>query len=68
MNNGSNTMQFRHFLFLWFGAAVSVAEILAGGLLAPLGFSGGVAAIILGHLIGTTLLVMGGFIGVKERL
>lgn len=60
MTDRANTMKFRHFLFLWFGAAVSVAEILAGGLLAPLGVFNGIAAIVLGHLIGTTLLVMGG--------
>jgi purine-cytosine permease-like protein len=29
---------FSHYLFLWFGAAISIAEILTGGLLAPLGF------------------------------
>ena len=67
MINDSNTMESRHYLFLWFGAAVSVAEILAGGLIAPLGFSTGVTAILLGHLIGTTLLVLGGIIGSRER-
>jgi putative hydroxymethylpyrimidine transporter CytX len=67
MSNNANTVKFPHFLFLWFGAAVSVAEILAGGLLAPLGFANGVMAIILGHLIGTTLLVLGGIIGTRER-
>ncbi|WP_245690383.1 putative hydroxymethylpyrimidine transporter CytX [Sporolituus thermophilus] len=66
--NDNNTLQFKHFLFLWFGAAVSVAEILAGGLLVPLGFTAGIAAIILGHFIGTTLLVMGGIIGTRERI
>ena len=68
MINEGSSLKFRHFLFLWFGAAISVAEILAGGLLAPLGFSNGVAAILLGHLIGTTLLVLGGIIGVRERI
>lgn len=62
------TLTFRHFLFLWFGASVSVAEILAGGLLAPLGFSTGLVAILIGHAIGTALLVMGGVIGVRERI
>lgn len=62
------TLEFRDFFFLWFGAAVSVAEILAGGLLMPLGFTGGVAAIVLGHLVGTTLLVLCGLIGVRERI
>ncbi|EAX47981.1 putative hydroxymethylpyrimidine transporter CytX [Thermosinus carboxydivorans Nor1] len=66
--NESNTLKFRHYLLLWFGAAVSVAEILAGGLLVPLGFTTGSTAILLGHLIGTTLLVMGGIIGTRERI
>ena len=55
-------------LFLWFGAAVSVAEILAGGLLADLGLKRGLTAIVLGHLVGTGLLVLGGLIGFRERL
>ncbi|MBP1762136.1 MAG: putative cytosine permease, partial [Firmicutes bacterium] len=41
---------------IWFGAAVSIAEILTGMLVAPLGFARGLTAIIFGHLIGCTLL------------
>lgn len=37
---------------LWFGASVSTAEILTGGMLAPLGLAGGLAVILLGHLVG----------------
>ena len=37
---------------IWFGAGVSIAEILTGTYLAPLGMAKGVAAILLGHLIG----------------
>ena len=37
---------------IWFGAGVSIAEILTGTYLAPLGFGKGLAAILLGHLIG----------------
>jgi hypothetical protein len=37
---------------LWFGAAASIAEILTGTLLAPLGFGRGLAAILLGHAVG----------------
>jgi len=37
---------------LWFGAAVSTAEILTGGLLAPLGWAAGLTVIIVGHLVG----------------
>ncbi len=54
--------------FLWFGAAVSVAEILTGGYLAELGAVKGLWAIILGHLAGTLLLVLAGLIGFRERL
>ncbi|WP_077616733.1 putative hydroxymethylpyrimidine transporter CytX [Caenibacillus caldisaponilyticus] len=57
-----------HFFFLWFGAAVSISEILAGTLLAPLGFVQGFIAILLGHLIGTTLLAATGYIGTKRNV
>lgn len=53
---------------LWFGAAVSMAEIFTGGLLAPLGFSEGLKAILLGHLIGGLILILGGYIGAKSKL
>lgn len=36
------------FLILWAGAAVSLAEIWAGGLLIPLGFATGFLVILLG--------------------
>lgn len=54
--------------FLWFGAAVSVAEILTGGYLAELGMVKGIWAILLGHLAGTLLLVLAGLIGFRERV
>ena len=54
--------------FLWFGASVSVAEILTGGYLAELGAAKGIWAIILGHLAGTLLLVLAGLIGFRERV
>ena len=41
---------------IWFGAGVSIAEILTGTYLAPLGFGKGLMAIILGHLIGCLML------------
>lgn len=53
---------------LWFGAAVSMAEIFTGGLLAPLGFSEGLKAILLGHMIGGLILILGGYIGAKSKL
>ncbi len=51
------------FFLLWGGAAVSLAEIWAGGLLVPLGFLTGLIVILLGHLIGNTPLALGGIIG-----
>ncbi|MGE5577850.1 MAG: putative hydroxymethylpyrimidine transporter CytX [Syntrophothermus sp.] len=53
---------------LWFGAAVSMAEILTGGLFAPLGFGMGLAAILAGHLVGNTLFALGGVIGAREGI
>jgi putative hydroxymethylpyrimidine transporter CytX len=47
---------------LWVGAAISISEIFTGGLLAPLGFGKGLAAIVIGHLIGVALLAFGGHI------
>lgn len=52
---------------IWFGAAVSIAEILAGTLLAPLGFGKGVAAVILGHAIGCVLLYLAALIGARTE-
>ncbi len=48
---------------IWFGAAVSIAEILTGTLIAPLGFVKGAAAIIIGHIIGCVPLYLAGIIG-----
>ena len=52
---------------IWFGAAVSIAEILTGTLIAPLGFSKGLAAIIIGHVIGCALLYFTGIIGAQTE-
>lgn len=53
---------------IWFGAGVSIAEILTGTYFASLGFAKALAAILLGHLIGCTLLFLSGVIGGKQRL
>ncbi|MFB0917681.1 MAG: putative hydroxymethylpyrimidine transporter CytX [Clostridiaceae bacterium] len=50
---------------IWFGAAVSLAEILTGTFIAPLGFKQGITAVLLGHLIGCVLLYLAGMIGGK---
>ncbi|MBZ9634385.1 putative hydroxymethylpyrimidine transporter CytX [Clostridium sp. FP1] len=68
MIKDSEKLGFWTFLFLWFGAAVSVAEILTGGFIAPLGFKIGVVVILLGHLIGTGILMLGGIIGTREKV
>jgi len=52
---------------IWFGAAVSIAEILTGTYFAPLGFNRGLLAIIIGHIIGCTMLFFAGLIGGKVR-
>ena len=52
---------------IWFGAAVSIAEILTGTYLAPLGFGKGLAAILLGHVIGCLMMFLAGMIGGKMR-
>lgn len=52
---------------IWFGAGISIAEILTGTYIASLGMKKGIAAIILGHVIGCVLLFMAGLIGGKTR-
>ncbi|KMZ52630.1 putative hydroxymethylpyrimidine transporter CytX [Dorea sp. D27] len=52
---------------IWFGAGVSIAEILTGTYLAPLGLGKGLAAILLGHIIGCTMLFFAGLIGARTR-
>ena len=47
---------------IWFGAAISIAEILTGACLESLGLGRGLAVIVLGHLIGFLLLVLAGII------
>lgn len=52
---------------IWFGAGVSIAEILTGTYFAPLGFGKGLLAIIIGHVIGCVLLCLAGLIGGRVR-
>ena len=52
---------------IWFGAGVSLAEILTGTFFAPLGFRDGGIAIIVGHTIGCILLFLAGLIGARTR-
>lgn len=53
---------------LWFGAAVSIAEIFTGALLAPLGIGKGLIAILIGHIIGCVLFYHVGIIGARRRV
>lgn len=52
---------------IWFGAGVSIAEILTGTYLAPLGMKRGILAVILGHIIGCTMMFFAGLIGAKTK-
>lgn len=56
-----------HFV-LWLGAAISIAEISVGGLLAPLGLQNGIFVIIVGHLIGAVLMYLASMIGGISQL
>ena len=53
---------------IWFGAGVSIAEILTGTYFSSLGFGKGMAAILMGHVIGCLMLFLAGVIGGKSRL
>ena len=53
---------------IWFGAGVSIAEIITGTYFAPLGFVKGMAAIAIGHVLGCALLFMTGVIGAKKKM
>jgi len=48
---------------IWFGAAVSIAEIYTGTLMAPLGMARGMGAVVAGHLIGGFLMYLAALIG-----
>jgi len=68
VSNPTREVSSFNLFILWFGAAVSIAEIYTGALLAPLGFSKGVQAILLGHLIGVIILGLTGIIGTQKRI
>jgi len=53
---------------IWFGAGVSLAEILSGTFIAPLGFRMGLISILIGHVIGCFLLFLAGYIGGKTGM
>ena len=63
MENKGRTSLFENGL-IWFGAGLSIAEILTGTSFASLGFGKGILAIIIGHIIGCLMLFC---VGGKER-
>nr|WP_320024421.1 putative hydroxymethylpyrimidine transporter CytX [uncultured Acetobacterium sp.] len=63
-----NKLSNRSLTLLWFGAAVSIAEVMTGTLIAPLGLKDGILAIIIGHIIGTLILFLAGVIGAQSKL
>ena len=52
---------------IWFGAGVSLAEIVTGTFVAPLGMKNGLISIVFGHVIGCILLFLAGLIGGREK-
>lgn len=66
MSENKQTSIFNNTL-IWFGAGVSIAEIVTGTYFAPLGFGKGIAAIIIGHIIGCALLFFAGYIGALSK-
>lgn len=67
MSTSDGTLGNLTLIALWFGASVSIAEIMTGGVLAPMGFSAALVGIIVGHLIGGFLLYGGGLLGSHMR-
>ena len=56
------------YFLLWAWVSISLAEIWAGGFLAPMGFWMGILAILLGHIIGNTFMALGGVIGSEHGI
>lgn len=54
------------FFLLWAGAAISLSEIWAGGLLSSFGIVLGLGIILLGHVVGNTPMALSGLIGSRH--
>lgn len=52
---------------VWFGAAVSITEMMTGAMFAPLGWEKGLTAILLGHLLGGLFFFAAAYIGARSR-
>lgn len=61
-------LYFWDFVLLWCGASISITEILTGKLIASAGFEKGLLAVVLGNLVGTSILVLVGIIGTREKI
>lgn len=53
---------------IWFGAGVSIAEILTGTYYASMDFKSAILAIIIGHIAGFILMSLAGLIGARTGL
>lgn len=51
---------------VWLGASISVAEIMSGAYIAPLGLQKGFLALVIGHLIGGMLFYLCGRMGAES--
>lgn len=65
-SDSSRTFSGWDYFLLWAGAAIALPEIWAGGLLTAQGLLLGLAAIILGHVIGNAILAAAGRIGARD--
>lgn len=52
---------------IWFGAGVSLAEILTGTAYAGMGLKNGLITIIIGHIIGGVMMFFAGLIGAYSK-
>jgi NCS1 family nucleobase:cation symporter-1 len=68
--SAERTLGTQDFLWLWFGAAIAITEIWAGGLpgLTTLGLAGGLVAILLGRAIGNGLMAAMAAVGAGTGL
>ena len=53
---------------IWFGAGVSIAEILTGTYYASMDFKSAILAIVIGHIAGFILMSLSGLIGARTGL
>lgn len=53
---------------IWFGAGVSIAEILTGTYYASMDFKSAILAIVIGHIAGFILMSLAGLIGARTGL